>query len=165
MAGAEEPIVGLEPHPATAELAVIPNRAARHRPARRWPAVLAAGAGLLSMAVAGIVLLGGGVSAPPITTVPATPTVTSPAPAGQAGMAVPAACQLAIDEARAALDAAAPVQRALRRHKLLMERIDAGGVALAEVRAGRAEVASGVSAAATLDAIAAQFQAAATGCR
>jgi len=164
MAGTEEPVVGLEWHSETAELPLIPNRAARYGPSRRLPAVLAAGGGLLAVVVAVIVLLGGGAAPPVVTAVPATPPVAAPTGAGQAGLAVPAACQLAIEKAYAALEAAVPVQHALRHHKLLMERIDAGGVARAEVQAGRAEVASGVDAAATLDGIAAQFQAAAASC-
>jgi hypothetical protein len=165
MAGTEEPVVRLEAQSTTAEHAVAANRATRHGPSRRWPAVLAAGAGLLTVAITVILVLGGGANAPGSTPVPPAPPVTSPGHAGRVGVAIPTACQTAIDQAQAALAAAAPVARALRRHQLLMERIDAGGVALAEVQAGRAEVASGVMAAARLDAIAAQFQAAATDCR
>jgi hypothetical protein len=122
--------------------------------------VLLAAVGVLVITVSAIWLAGGEGAAPMAMAEATTPATTAPSRAG--GLQ---ACETAIAQADAALRATQQVERALRRHDLLMRRIDAGGVSQAEVRAGRVEVAQGVAAADRLDQLAAQFQAAAGACR
>jgi hypothetical protein len=140
---------------------VVPSRAARHARRRlvRWVVLLSAVVVLVIM-VSAIWLAGGEGTAPMAMAEATTPATTAPSRAG--GLQ---ACRTAIAQADAALRVAQQVERALRRHDLLMRRIDAGGVSQAEVRAGRVEVAQGVAAADRLDQLAAQFQAAAGACR
>jgi hypothetical protein len=159
-----EPVVEL--HAATDDgpttRMVMPSRAARHarrRPAR-W-AVLLAAVGVLAVLGVMVIWLGGGERSAPMAMADAT--VPATVPPSRAG--APPACQTAVGQAESALRVAQQVERALRRHDLLMRRIDRGGVSQAEVRAGRVEVAQGVAAADRLDGLAAQFRPAAGACR
>jgi hypothetical protein len=159
-----EPVVELhgDPDDDPAARVVVPSRAARH--ARRRPApwvVLLAAVGVLAALGMMVVWLAGGERSAPMAMAEAT--VPAAVPPSRAG--APQACQTAVGHADAALRIAQQVERALRRHDLLMRRIDAGGVSQAEVRAGRVEVAQGVAAADRLDRRAAQFRAAAGACR